>query len=137
MGLVALFVFFVSFTVFVVLNVITGVFCEAAIEGARQDHEMKVQQHLSQKESFTTVVCELFGVSAGTEAELSYKEFEDILMHPSTKAFLAAYQLDVTDAWELFKLLDTDESSLIHVSEFVNGCLRLKGNAKAVDIAKM
>merc|ERR1712139_35029 len=105
------FVAYVAFTFFAVLNVITGVFCEAAIESARQDHEMMIQQHLTEKEKFTAAVCELFGVErSGTkDMVLSYREFEDVLTHPSTKAYLAATQLDVSDAWELFKLLDTDE----------------------------
>jgi len=136
--LVLLFVVYVSFTVFAVLNVITGVFCEAAIESSRQDHEMMIQQHLLEKQKFTHAVCQLFGVDCTEEdVALTYQEFEEVLTHPKTADFLAALQLDIGDAWELFKLLDTDESQLIDVEEFVHGCLRLKGMAKAVDIAKL
>jgi Ca2+-binding EF-hand superfamily protein len=138
--LVALFVGYISFAVFAVLNVITGIFCEAAIESSRKDHEMMIQQHLTEKENFTNAVCELFGVDKGEKGEdvwISYREFEDVLTHPKTSAYLATMQLDITDAWELFKLLDTDESSYIDVEEFVHGILRLKGLAKAIDVAKL
>mmetsp|Transcript_96358 Transcript_96358/g.152363 ORF Transcript_96358/g.152363 Transcript_96358/m.152363 type:complete len:137 (+) Transcript_96358:3-413(+) len=98
---------------------------------------MMIQQHLAEKHNFTKAVCELFGVTSEKHVCLSYSEFEDVLTSEKTSAYLAAIQLDVTDAWELFKLLDTDESALIDVEEFVHGCLRLKGTAKAIDVAKL
>ena len=49
---------------------------------------------------------------------MSYDEFEDILSDPHTKTCLGAVDLDISDAWELFKLLDTDESSYIDVQDW-------------------
>jgi hypothetical protein len=137
--LVGLFLVFISFTVFAVLNVITGVFCEAAMEGARQDHEMMVQQHLKEKQTFTENMYEAFSIDSKEPESLvlTYGEFEAVLSDPKTKNFLSAIQLDTQDAWELFKLLDTDDSRLIDVEEFISGCLRLKGAAKSMDVAKM
>lgn len=133
------FILYISFTIFAVLNVITGVFCEAALESARQDYELMIQTHLEEKDTFTEAVYAAFGVEkqSGEDLQLSYKEFEQVFNNPNTSAYLAALELNSSDAWELFKLLDTDASAIIDVDEFVNGCLRLKGMAKAIDIAKL
>lgn len=134
-----IFSFYIAFVTLAVLNVITGVFCEAAMEGAREDHELMCQQHLLEKHRFTAAIYKAFGVNKAPDedATLAFDEFEYVLGQPKTKTFLGAMDLEVSDAWELFKLLDTDESSLIDVEEFVTGCLRLKGPAKAFDIAKL
>jgi len=50
-------------------------------------------------------------------------------------AYFASLQIDVGEAKSLYQLLDTDEDGSIAIEEFVLGCMRLKGMAKAVDIA--
>jgi len=42
--------------------------------------------------------------------------------------------VDPKEAEGLFKLLDLDESGEVDYEEFLNGCLRLRGNAKAIDL---
>merc|ERR1719386_577592 len=68
---------------------------------------------------------------------ITFKELEQVLTDERTVAFLATLELEASDAWELFKLLDSDDSQTIDIDEFVTGCMRLKGNAKAIDIAKI
>merc|ERR1712178_579657 len=56
---------------------------------------------------------------------------------PKLVAFFEALDLQVDDAWTLFKLLDSHESGLVEVEEFVEGCPRLRGSARSLDIARM
>ncbi|CAJ1402915.1 unnamed protein product [Effrenium voratum] len=48
-----LFVFFIAFTTFAVLNVLTAVFCQSAIEAAQKDHTTVVQNMLDNKEHWS------------------------------------------------------------------------------------
>lgn len=135
---VGLFVIYISFTFFAVLNVITGIFCERAIESVRQDHELVVQQHLLNRALYIQTVKRLFkAIDVDDSNFISYKEFELHLRDEHAVAFFAALELETSDAWEVFRLIDTDEQDGIDVDEFVEGCLRLRGAAKAIDIAKM
>jgi len=138
---ITLFLLYISFTLFAVLNVITGVFCEAASSAAHADYENAVQQHLQDKDMFLATMRQVFGLTKDHEVDgsmhLAYGDLENILMNKKTKAYMATLDLDVTDAWELFKLLDTDESAMIDVDEFLSGILRLKGMAKSIDMAKL
>merc|ERR1712048_972640 len=52
-------------------------------------------------------------------------------------AFFILLDVDPSDAYALFKLLDDDGSGTIDADEFVDGCLRLQGQAKSIDLAKV
>jgi len=133
-----LFFFYITFTFFAVLNVVTGVFCQSAIEGAQHDQDMVVQQQLSNRNMYVRKLKKLFkDIDADESQYITYTEFEHHLKDEKVQAYFASLELDTSDAWELFKLLDQNETHVIDVEEFVLGCLRLKGNAKAIDIAKV
>merc|ERR1711879_685540 len=61
--------------------------------------------------------------------------FMEEIDRPEMAVFLQEIDLIPKDAAELFQLLDVDGSGLVTVEELVNGCARLKGNAKALDLA--
>ena len=43
----------------------------------------------------------------------------------------------MSSAYDIFKLLDDDESGSISVEEFVIGCMGLRGEAKSFDLARL
>merc|ERR1719469_1204369 len=43
-------------------------------------------------------------------------------------------ELDVSQAHDFFELLDTDGSNEVSLAEFMDGCMRLKGQARSVDV---
>merc|ERR1712107_826755 len=45
--------------------------------------------------------------------------------------------ISVSEAWGLFRLLDLDNSGGVDIHEFTMGCLRLKGEARTIDVATM
>merc|ERR1712151_1422577 len=53
------------------------------------------------------------------------------------RAFFASLEIEVETAWEIFKLLDIDGGGTLDIEEFVTGCLRLRGPAKALDVARV
>merc|ERR1712007_59138 len=50
------------------------------------------------------------------------------------QAYLNHLELDSTKATTIFKLLDTDQSGDVDVDELAQGCARLKGDAKKLDL---
>merc|ERR1719517_350810 len=68
---------------------------------------------------------------------MTWDQFESQLHLPEMELYFKAIDLDVSEARGLFKLLDLDESGTINVDEFVMGCLRLRGPAKAIDMATL
>merc|ERR1719188_2386674 len=68
---------------------------------------------------------------------LELAEFETLMNDPRVKAWFRTMGLQATTAMHLFRLLDLDNSNTITSSEFVMGCIRLKGGAKNVDVATL
>merc|ERR1712228_849165 len=54
---------------------------------------------------------------------------------PQMQEFFKAIDVDQSEAKGLFHLLDLDNSGSVSAEEFINGCLRLRGPAKSLDLA--
>merc|ERR1712216_102594 len=132
------FILYVVMTVFSVLNVITGVFCESAIEGSRQDSQMVTQALLENRERYMKQIKSLFeSMDEDGSGVVTFAEMEQHLSTDKARAVFEALQLEIADVWELFKLLDNDGTAEIEPEEFFNGCMRLRGTASAIDVAKL
>ena len=59
--------------------------------------------------------------------------FEENINSDAVSSYFEALGLDVWDAWAFFKLLDSDGGGSVDVEEFFMGCLRFRGQAKAMD----
>merc|ERR1711879_35733 len=60
-----------------------------------------------------------------------------MLNSPSMHMYFKTIDVDIQEAGDLFRLIDIDESGSIDPEEFVNGCIRLQGPAKAIDLAML
>lgn len=133
---VGFFILYVAFVYFAVLNVVTGVFCQTAIESAAKDQEEILQMQNSAKEDYVNQLTALFNdVDVDGSGELTIDEFENLLNDERLQKYCASLDITLDDAWALFKLLDANESGSISAEEFVTGCLRLQGSARSVDMA--
>eukprot|EP00440_Ansanella_granifera_P064195 gb/GFBE01069596.1/.p1 GENE.gb/GFBE01069596.1/~~gb/GFBE01069596.1/.p1 ORF type:complete len:414 (+),score=91.21 gb/GFBE01069596.1/:1-1242(+) len=126
----------VAFCSFAVLNVMTGVFCQTAIDTAQRDQTMLVHQTLNDKEHNVELVRNLFqNIDRDEAGTVTILEFERSMNDPAILALFESLGLKFDVAWTLFKLLDVDGRGVIDIEDFVDGCLRLKGAAKAIDVA--
>eukprot|EP00930_Biecheleria_cincta_P070953 TRINITY_DN58513_c0_g1_i1.p1 TRINITY_DN58513_c0_g1~~TRINITY_DN58513_c0_g1_i1.p1 ORF type:complete len:299 (-),score=58.18 TRINITY_DN58513_c0_g1_i1:83-886(-) len=142
-----LFALYISFCMLAVLNAITGTFCQAAIDSAHRDWDLEVskmselqEQQVEQfKSLFETI---LHKTDAGCEEDengrpkLTLLNLEQNLADPNMAAFFKALDLETDNAWNLFKLMSTEKGSgYIYVDDFVDGCMKLKGTARSLDLA--
>jgi len=135
---VALFIVYIAFVQLTVMNVVTSVFCQNAIEGAQIDKDLMVATVQSSKEESVKQLREIFeNMVLDKDGLLTLVDLERAIEDDQVQAFFTTLDLTVSEAWDLFKLLDADESGGVSIEEFVNGCLRLKGTARAMDIAMM
>lgn len=135
---VVLFIAYICFTQMAVLNVLTGAFCQNAIDSAQHDQDLMTQSILAQKKIYKEQICTIFNdLDLDESGAITIEEFRRHLQSESVQAVFDSIGLDASDMWTLFKLMDIDQDSVIELDEFVSGCLRLKGNARALDIAKL
>lgn len=124
--LLVVFLLYIAFTLFALLNVVTGLFVEAAINAAEEDKKQVLAQQM----------CNLFiDLDRDSSGAITWEEFEINLQNPQMMEYLKVIDLDPDEAAQLFNLLDEDGSGEIDAEELVSGCLRLHGNAKALELA--
>mmetsp|Transcript_104384 Transcript_104384/g.292492 ORF Transcript_104384/g.292492 Transcript_104384/m.292492 type:complete len:518 (-) Transcript_104384:118-1671(-) len=133
-----LFLVYICFTFFAVLNVVTGVFCSCAIETTQRNPEVIATAMIKNKHTYIENLKLFFkSMDRDDSGMITLKEFEQMLEDEMMCAQLLALEIDTSDAWTLFKLIDHDKSGVIEIDEFVTGCEQLKGGAKGVDVANL
>eukprot|EP00931_Biecheleriopsis_adriatica_P092271 TRINITY_DN66093_c0_g1_i1.p1 TRINITY_DN66093_c0_g1~~TRINITY_DN66093_c0_g1_i1.p1 ORF type:complete len:617 (-),score=107.09 TRINITY_DN66093_c0_g1_i1:96-1904(-) len=134
--LVYFFACYIFFTLLCVFNVVTGVFCSAAIEAASHDPELQAHYISQNQLQLSQHITEFFKkMDADGSGTVTVKELEAALKRDEMIAYFEAIGMGVGEAWELFKLLDKDGSNTVDMEEFVDGCIKLKGGSTSVDIA--
>merc|ERR1712032_1438694 len=71
------------------------------------------------------------------EGLITLDEFVQQTREESVAAYFNALKLDVSDAQKLFVLLDHDLSGTVDIDEFLEGCFRLQGEARTLDVMFM
>mmetsp|Transcript_35329 Transcript_35329/g.100626 ORF Transcript_35329/g.100626 Transcript_35329/m.100626 type:complete len:290 (+) Transcript_35329:469-1338(+) len=132
------FLFYIFLMCFGVLNVVVGAFVATTQQIASNDPEAAAKYAAWQTESYIHRIRGFF-VQADVDhtGTLSWAEFRKQLSKPKVRAYFQALDLDVSQAHELFGLLDVDGSGWITAEEFVDGVLRLKGQARSIDVNKI
>merc|ERR1719217_509591 len=69
--------------------------------------------------------------------KVSQAELDELLGDSDVVARFSALGVTVAEATGLIQLLDQDGSGEVEVEEFISGCLRITGGAKAVDMVTL
>ncbi|CAK0885387.1 unnamed protein product [Prorocentrum cordatum] len=129
------FVGYLSFTMLAVMNIITGVFVDNAVETARTQREFLVQKEMEVKEQWLKEMRKIFlEMDADSSGTVSKDEVNEFCNDDRVQYYLTALGLDVQDTEKLFDLLDEDNDGELELDEFLGGCLRLKGMARSIDV---
>eukprot|EP00929_Paragymnodinium_shiwhaense_P053083 TRINITY_DN26576_c0_g1_i1.p1 TRINITY_DN26576_c0_g1~~TRINITY_DN26576_c0_g1_i1.p1 ORF type:complete len:677 (+),score=197.35 TRINITY_DN26576_c0_g1_i1:155-2185(+) len=132
------FLLYIAFTIFAVLNVVTGVFCNSAIESAQQDNDEVVQAHKAERNNYVKALKSLFErLDEDHSGTINVEEFSRYLANEEMQAYFSHLEIQVNDAFSFFQMIDVDHSHDVAVEEFVDGCLNLRGQATAFDIKRL
>lgn len=135
-----IFIIFISLAIFAVVNVVTGVFLESALQVSQQDKDALIQEEMRQKEAYAKHVQTIFeeiALQGGESSEINIEMFNEAMKDERMVAFFTALQLDASDVQTLFVLLDRDQTGTININDFMHGCIRLKGQASSLELAKL
>eukprot|EP00928_Gymnodinium_smaydae_P007948 TRINITY_DN1284_c1_g3_i1.p1 TRINITY_DN1284_c1_g3~~TRINITY_DN1284_c1_g3_i1.p1 ORF type:complete len:642 (-),score=116.18 TRINITY_DN1284_c1_g3_i1:286-2211(-) len=119
------FLAYIFFALLAMMNVITGVFLETASERAKEEREIFLMRNA--RSIFSAA-------DHNHNGTVTWKDFQGALDNKGVSQFFDAIELDVSEAETLFELLDTSGDGVVSADEFLCGCLRLRGHAKALDL---
>jgi len=125
------FLAYVTIIVFAILRVITAVFLKDSLDAAQSDAEHQLKVQMRKRTLYTRKLDEMFKAldESGviTEARLN-----SLLHDPTVKAYFETLDLDVHEGTALFHILDNGDGEVTR-EEFIDGILRCKGPARAID----
>eukprot|EP00403_Amphidinium_massartii_P026050 CAMPEP_0178402588 /NCGR_PEP_ID=MMETSP0689_2-20121128/16920_1 /TAXON_ID=160604 /ORGANISM="Amphidinium massartii, Strain CS-259" /LENGTH=879 /DNA_ID=CAMNT_0020023495 /DNA_START=41 /DNA_END=2676 /DNA_ORIENTATION=+ len=116
---------YITFCVLAMMNVVTGVFVDSALNSAKHDKEVYMMN--SVRAMFLRMKMDLSG-------DMNWDEFKTLLSSAEMMEYFKAIDVDISEAQSIFELLDVDNSGTLTAEEFITGCLRLQGTAKALDL---
>jgi hypothetical protein len=128
------YIIFITFSVCAVMNIITAVFIESAIVLGSHDRDLLIHQEFDRRRDYYKEIRDLFN-ELHVGDRITADEFEHFLQDDNVNAFLAALHLEVHEPRKLFALLDYDGSGSLDIEEFVDGCFRLHGGSRELNLA--
>lgn len=127
--------FYIMFTIFSVLNVITGVFVDSAIQTTNSQRDIQIERELELKDSFLKSLKDFFeALDTDGNGAIHLDEIKIMLQDQTLAAYFAVLGFDEVNAHQIFHLLDDDESGEVSIQEFLDGCAKLKGQARSIDV---
>jgi len=129
------FLIYIYFMVFLVLNVVIGTVVDVTSGVAARDRDRMVEDEMKALKDYAADIKEFFeAADTDKSGQLSWEEFRIHLDDDRVKAYFQTLDLDIRQAHILFKLLDVSDNGEVGIQEFLDGCLRLKGTAKSLDL---
>jgi len=119
-------VLYLAFAIMALTNVINGIFLDAALGRARGERDFYLLAN-------ARVIFRR--ADQNQSGMITWPDFEQALEHTSgVNAFFQSVDIDTSEAKNLFDLLDESGDGVVSADEFLNGCLRVQGPAKALDL---
>ena len=127
----------ISLMVLALLNIVTGIFVNDALEFAQLDRDLMARLEMDRRQ----LDMEKLGIIFATvEVSNTGKIYDEFLVHMDSsevKALFKVLGLDVSDVFSFFEALDVGGRGEVNLEEFVMGCLNLRGSAKTLDMATL
>ncbi|OLP87191.1 Sodium channel protein type 10 subunit alpha [Symbiodinium microadriaticum] len=131
------FIIYRCFVGFAVLNVVNAVFVQSTMKVAAADEEVMAREKRKAELAFQRKVSALFRqADISGDGKIDVKEFKRLLKAPKLQLWLSQLEIETTDLWGLFQMLDTGEGE-ISLEEFEAGTMRIKGMARSFDLAQV
>mmetsp|Transcript_60850 Transcript_60850/g.145027 ORF Transcript_60850/g.145027 Transcript_60850/m.145027 type:complete len:790 (+) Transcript_60850:118-2487(+) len=128
-----LFVLYIAVSLFAMMNLVTGLFVAEVTNKVREDKDETLAQSI--RELFKHLGKDDEDDQDGGGGVVTREEFLQNLRSEAMQTYLKSLDVHPSEASLLFDVLDVDGDLLLKRDEMLNAFLRLRGPAKALDIA--
>eukprot|EP00448_Togula_jolla_P000187 CAMPEP_0170610976 /NCGR_PEP_ID=MMETSP0224-20130122/22945_1 /TAXON_ID=285029 /ORGANISM="Togula jolla, Strain CCCM 725" /LENGTH=206 /DNA_ID=CAMNT_0010936385 /DNA_START=176 /DNA_END=796 /DNA_ORIENTATION=- len=132
------FAIYILIMVLIILNVITGIFVNDAVEMSQAKKEHAIQASKERRDALFVNLREIFHkCDSDGSGSISKGELRTFMKEkPDLVNCFTDLDLDGFGAAALFDILDINESGTLEIEEFVMGCMRLTGPVKMMELAQ-
>jgi len=134
---VIFFVLYVSVIVFALIRVISAIFLKDTLDAAQADAENLVVDRLRKKAEYVDKLQGAFNaIDEGGNGMISEEQLTAIFANPKVEAYFQTLDVDVSEGRALFHMIDNGDGQ-VTLDEFIDGILRCRGPARALDQVAM
>jgi len=131
---VLFFVFYIAAVVFAVTRVISAIFLRDTLQAANCEADRMVNDARRQRTALMHQLENFFKeADKSGDGLLDRNEFEEIFRNPKVRLWFRAMDLQIHEYVGLFDLLE-NEAGVVSFQDFLNGVMRLKGQARSIDM---
>jgi len=131
------FLLYITLIVFAVIRVITAIFLKDTLDAASNDAEHLVVERLQKKAQYVKKLEAMFrAIDETGDGMITKERMSETLQIPEVKAYFQTLEVDVHEGAALFHILDNGDGE-VTLEEFIDGILRCKGPARAIDQVAM
>jgi len=131
------FFFYIAFLTFAVLNILTGIFVDSAMQYSSEDRSSSREDVEADEKFKSQVLKELASFDDDKEGELSMEEFERHLQSPMMADFLDRLSITEDDALTLLKRLTLGSPEGVDLETFLDCAIFMKGTARSVHLHEL
>jgi len=129
------FVVYRCLVAFAFLQVIRSVFIQMTLKVADRDKDLVIHNKRASLRELHSKLGDIFNLlELDGDGAMSFDEFVHQLNKDSTKIWLSALDIDVSDPEGLFELLDLKGNGEVALAEFIFGAAQLRGPAQSRDL---
>ncbi|CAE7226035.1 Cacna1i [Symbiodinium sp. CCMP2592] len=134
---VIFFALYITVVVFAIIRVIGAIFLKETLDAAQNDAEQLVKDRMRMKAEYVQKLESVFmAIDDSGNGMITEERLRDILSRPEVAAYFQTLDLDVHESAALFHLLDNGDGE-VTLDEFIDGIMRCKGTARAIDQVAM
>eukprot|EP00419_Tripos_fusus_P044429 CAMPEP_0172823288 /NCGR_PEP_ID=MMETSP1075-20121228/17224_1 /TAXON_ID=2916 /ORGANISM="Ceratium fusus, Strain PA161109" /LENGTH=596 /DNA_ID=CAMNT_0013664399 /DNA_START=77 /DNA_END=1864 /DNA_ORIENTATION=- len=133
----SMFLLYMTLFMFVILNAVTAVFVSSTEEMAGKESETELNKQLLMKEQYVKQVFTLYQDMVGDKTgrgEVPKSVLLDYIDDPRMISFSSSLEIERTDLMQFIEVLSSKGEHGVDLDTFVDGCIRLRGAAKSLDV---
>lgn len=131
-----LFVVYIAMMILALLNVVTGIFVNDALEQSLLDRDLMAKLEMERRQADIARLQQIFtNMDSENTGRITLEQFLVYWDLQEVRALFAVMGLEIFNAITFFESLDLDGSQDVSLEEFVMGCMSLRGDAKRLDMA--
>lgn len=130
-----IFILYINFFLVVVLNTFASLFVQAVMENKEKDDNAMIEGEMRSLHIYIEKLRHFFTeIDQDHSGGISLKEFLRYQNDPRMLAWADSLDIDLSDAKHLFEILSRKGSLDVDFETFVEGCIKMKGQAKCIDV---
>jgi len=118
------FILYIAFASLVLMNLVTGVFVEGAQRIAAEEKRQDLQKQVRK-----IVQVSKYNINAS----IGWDDFNEQLITKEMESYLKAFQMDQSQAKDIFYILDDMRTGTITMKDFFSACMQLHGAVRLSD----